>query len=174
MDRFIDAINKSVETANWFSALTLALTMPDICGRLEDPSLGSGARYKKWWEIYMLPNYQRTNAIDGRQITFLSGGDAYALRCSYLHEGGADISLQKARVALDNFHFVYPEPNTEMHCNKVNNVLQLQVDIFAAQMCSAVREWDADVSGKQEIQVRKSGLLRIRSANDGIPGFLSW
>ena len=28
----------------------MALTLPDICGKAAEPSLGTGARYKKWYK----------------------------------------------------------------------------------------------------------------------------
>ncbi len=34
MERFTRAIEKSIKSENWYAALTLALTIPDICGRL--------------------------------------------------------------------------------------------------------------------------------------------
>jgi hypothetical protein len=39
MKRFSDAVRASVEQRNWYGALALALTMPDVCGRLESPTL---------------------------------------------------------------------------------------------------------------------------------------
>lgn len=34
---FTNAVKNSLEQENWYSALTLALTLPDICGKLENP-----------------------------------------------------------------------------------------------------------------------------------------
>lgn len=168
MERFTNAIRGSIETKNWLGALTLALTMPDICGRLEAPNQSSSKRYAAWWDRYMAKHY----SFFGRP-TMLAGGDAYALRCSYLHEGGSDITLQRAKVALDNFHFVAPMEGWKVHGNRINNILQLQVDVFAQQICDAATEWAQDTSGDPEIEERKTALIVIHQSMAGIPGILT-
>lgn len=35
MDRFTSAVRQSLENKNWYAALYLSLTLPDICARLE-------------------------------------------------------------------------------------------------------------------------------------------
>ena len=40
MERFTNAVIKSLATENWYSALSLALTLPDICGKVEQPEAG--------------------------------------------------------------------------------------------------------------------------------------
>lgn len=172
MKRFTKAIEASISEKNWYSALTLALTMPDICGKLEAPKRGSGERYEDWWNRYMAMHYVSTDWKTGATSTYLPSGDAYALRCSYLHEGGSDISLQRARVALDNFHFVFPREGYNIHCNKIGSVLQIQVDVFAHQICAAVIQWDQDTASDADISERKQSLLTIHDIASGIPGVL--
>ena len=92
MKRFIDAIAEAVNDKNWLAAVALSLTMPDVCGGMEQPQHKSEKRYTAWWDKYMLEQYP-----------VLSGADAFALRCAYLHEGG---SYQRARKALTENHFV--------------------------------------------------------------------
>src|SRR5262245_21963997 len=109
MKRFTDAIDKAVTDKNWLAALALSLTMQDVCGRMGHPTQGSEERYKTWWDKYMLVKYQdRVGASPGEIVVFLSAGDAYALRCTYLHEGGGKVLEQRARDALTHFHFVVP------------------------------------------------------------------
>jgi hypothetical protein len=58
MKRFTDAIAKAIADQNGLAATALALTMPDICGRMEHPKHGSEGRYKAWWDEYMLKYYR--------------------------------------------------------------------------------------------------------------------
>ncbi len=37
MKRITDSIRKSVKSQDWYGALSTALTLPDVCGRLESP-----------------------------------------------------------------------------------------------------------------------------------------
>lgn len=62
MQRFTSAIRASVREENWFSALFLALAMPDICSTLESPPTGkrdggTGRRYRGWFERYLNQMY---------------------------------------------------------------------------------------------------------------------
>jgi hypothetical protein len=149
MKRFTDAIAKAVADENWLAATALALTMPDICGRMEHPKHGSEKRYKAWWDKYMLDRYR----------WFLSSGDAYALRCAYVHEGSGEILEQRAREALTHFSFLAPNetgiPVHNFHLSSGGrNTLVLQVDIFCRDMI---------VTSNQAVQQRLQSLLQIHS-----------
>lgn len=171
MNRFTQAIRKSVEGENWYSALTTAITLPDVCGRLETPAEQSGKRYARWFDQWMGSHYRTQLGANRIPHTFFSGTDCYALRCSYLHQGESDISgqsAQKIRAALTNFHFITPLPGSMIHCNQSNNTLQLQIDIFSIQMANAVDQWAASVKGDQDIQGRMQSLLVIHDSRNGI------
>jgi hypothetical protein len=80
---FTNAIRKSLKEENWYAALSVALTLPDICGKLQNPDLGSSRRYVMWFNDYLKPMYTGKVGPDRIEHVFLSGEDAYALRCSY-------------------------------------------------------------------------------------------
>lgn len=172
MKRFTDAIAKAVTDKNWLAAAALSLTMPDICARMEHPKHGSEKRYKAWWDKYM--------AAQGG----LSGGDAYALRCAYLHEGGGNILYQRARKALADFHFVVPNEARGLSIHNVqvgpqgNSTLILQIDRFCGEIIDAVGRWSNDVTTNRAVQERLQSLLEIHEiTRDGLsrlsrPGFI--
>lgn len=143
MTHFTTAIARSLETENWYSALTLALTLPDICGKLESPSKSSSKRYIKWFDEYMGGVY--SVKINNEKLVFLSGRDAYALRCSYLHGGEGDISNQRIQELLREIMFMAPRFESDKyvgsHRVKINDVLILRVDLFCLEICQAVDKW---------------------------------
>ena len=53
MRRLVESVQLSLSTENWYSALFVALSMPDICGRLEDPTKPSDERYMDWFRRYL-------------------------------------------------------------------------------------------------------------------------
>jgi hypothetical protein len=170
MKRFTESLRSSVANGDWYVALSTALTLPDVCGRLIDPAISSGKRYPTWFKQWMEPGYTSVLPEIGEHV-FLRGEDCYALRCSYLHEGGGDITNQKARKALDKFHFIVPPGRgNSVHRNQLNNLdntLQLQVDLFCLEIADAVDAWAESVAGNCEIQSRMSSLLVI---HDSVPG----
>lgn len=168
MKRFTASIRKSVNSGDWYGALSTALTLPDVCGRLEDPNQASKARYVAWFKLWMQPHYTQRVGADRREHIFLHGEDCYALRCSYLHEGGSNIEEQRAQKALEDFHFITPIGGMYVHCNQVNNMLQLQVDVFCLQIADAVDAWMEHVKDDEDIQTRLSSLLIIHNSEHGI------
>lgn len=164
MEHFVVAIEKAVSEKNWYAALALALTMPDICGRLQDPKQKSQSRYEAWYDRYLLPTYQRPMGPLGTLHTFLCASDCYALRCAFLHEGDFDIEDQRAQKALTRFHFMAPPKSGSMHRNQFDNVLQLQVDEFCREVCAGVRQWSLDVAADPCLQERIQKLGRISPA----------
>lgn len=78
INRLIDEINIALNNQLYLTALTAALTLPDVCGKAEFPKeKKTGFRYKSWFTKYV------TNGG-------ISADDVYALRCSLLHEGNAN------------------------------------------------------------------------------------
>lgn len=170
IDRYLDSIIKSLESKNWYAALFIALTIPDICGVLEHPNEKSGVRYVNWYNKYMLPEYSST--ILQELHVFLSGDDCYALRCSLLHEGTGDIEKQKISKTLESVHFTEPsDKGGRLHRTQYKNVLQLQVDVFCNDFISATHQWLSDVQGDAGIQARMQSLSKIHPAFY-FPGFI--
>lgn len=163
MSNFTNAVKDSLKQENWYSALTLALTLPDICGKLENPNQSSSKRYVNWFDTYLKKKY----SIDawGEEHIFISGKDAYALRCSYLHGGEGEISSQRIKTLLEEFVFLAPKfvngEYTGSHCNQFNNILQLRVDLFCLDICNAVEEWVSNNCEKQRIQKIAHNMLEI-------------
>lgn len=168
MKRFTDSIRMSLKTENWYAALVAALTLPDVCGNLESPEKGTKERYVAWFGRWLEPKYTSHVGADKQEHVFLNGEDLYALRCSYLHEGSVSIETQRARKILDEFHFTKPRPRMCIHNNKINNTLQLQVDIFCNDMADAVDGWYESIKEDSIIVQRMEILLIIHDPSDGI------
>lgn len=82
------SIRKSLETKNFFAALTSILILIDICSKIYNPNLDTNwKRYKKWVEEILLENVDRKN--------FMNSDNVYYLRCAILHEGATNPNTQK-------------------------------------------------------------------------------
>ncbi len=156
MQRFISAIRTCVQSENWYAALFLAIAMPDICSKLQEPTPGSsGPRYRAWFDKYLTPT--NTINIAGREAVFITSADCWALRCSLLHEGTDDISEQHARQTLSRFRFT----TLGSHRIRINDVLVLNTARFCEEVCQAVEAWGRDVEAVTEIQERIKLLVSI-------------
>lgn len=73
----------SLENDLYFAALSLSLTLPDICGMMMYPDLYSKKRYIKWYDEY-IGKYEESPSNKDRteKMPFLDGDACYELRCA--------------------------------------------------------------------------------------------
>nr|MBV6631350.1 hypothetical protein [Oceanococcus sp. HetDA_MAG_MS8] len=160
MQELIAAIDSNIATGNWYSALFVALSLPDVCGKIEYPERhGSQRNYADWFNRFVADRYTHRVGAGAREVVFLSGNDCYALRCAYLHEGSDDVTRQRAREAVDKFHFIVAPHGCTIHCNMMDTKLQLQVDIFCRDIRDGVIEWLASIEGHRTKRQATQQLL---------------
>ncbi len=156
MERFTSAIRNSIAHQNWYAALYLSLTLPDICARLEaENGKTSRIKFVAWFERYLADKYRHEIGSERQMHTFLSGNDCYALRCAMLHEGGSDITTQHCQEALERLHFTV----VGAHCNQINSVLQLDVPSFCNDVCDSVEHWYRDFKNNHRDKLHRIGEL---------------
>lgn len=167
LNKFIEDFESTVVNQKYYSAMALGLALPDICSKLQYPDeTSTGKRYIDWYDQYMKSKYQSILGTDTELTTFLTGNDFYALRCSFLHHGETDISDQRAREVLNNFTFVKPQLGSVVHLNKVNDKLQLQVDIFCIDIFFGVKKWLEDHKDNVEMNKKAESLFEIKETFD--------
>lgn len=115
IDEFIDEINEALSHNLYFAALSLVLTLPDICGRAEYPSACVTKRYITWYNEY-IGQYDRCPCDDCKetQMPYLSGEVIYNLRNSFLHQGTPNIDSSQIKDPsnqLDEFTLVVEKKN---------------------------------------------------------------
>lgn len=167
MNRFTTAISRSIEESNWYSALFMALTMPDICARLEsENNRTNGLKYAKWFDTFMGGKYSHVHPLTKERVVFMDGDACYALRCSMLHQGEADLTSQKVKSFLSSIHFT----TTSGHCNRVNGILQLDVGSFCNDMCSSVTDWFETFAKDDKSKPKIESLLTVYVSQSSVLG----
>jgi hypothetical protein len=98
INRLIDDINKALDAEAYMAALSLVLTLPDICAKAEyGDSLKNKERYIKWFDEH-IGQYEKVLVKSGEtEMPYLSGEVVYQLRCSVLHQGNPDIDSSKIK-----------------------------------------------------------------------------
>lgn len=99
-------IEKAIEAGAFISALSLALNLPDWCGKAEYPSENTASRYKKWYAEYV----GKYETYDGNKHPYLSADVVYSLRNHLLHQGALtydnkDIHQEQNKVGLFSLYF---------------------------------------------------------------------
>lgn len=159
MRQFLTSIQSSLDNQNWLAALSMTLTLPDMAGWAQYPSLAPGARYQRWFNENMGRFYMRP----GDEC--LSGRDCWALRCSFLHSGQDDISGERARRDLARFVFSV----TGSHRIRYNDILQLDLLTFCGDFLQATCEWLDQNGGDEATTTRLNTMLHVRTEGFDIP-----
>lgn len=98
-------IKQSLKNKCYFSALALALTLPDMCGMAEYPKeLSVAKRYIAWYDNY-IGCYMKNEDV-GQKAPWLSGEVIYNMRNTFLHQGSPSVIGDKVKEAdnqLDDF-----------------------------------------------------------------------
>ncbi|MBE5766690.1 MAG: hypothetical protein E7335_05975 [Clostridiales bacterium] len=102
INKIVDDINRALDNECLLSALALALTIPDVCGKAEWPEKRNGRRYIDWFDTYVGVSERCTcEECQKAQMPYLSGEVVYSLRNCFLHQGTLDIEPIKVK-AHDN------------------------------------------------------------------------
>lgn len=111
VDRIVKEINICLENDCYISALGMALTLPDICGKAKYPQWKKqnvGLRYKKWYDEY-IGFREIPSGPHSEDFSYLSGEVVYSLRNCLLHQGTPNIDNNKItekRCKMDYFILV--------------------------------------------------------------------
>lgn len=166
MERLIKSIRDSLSSGNYIAAITLAVTLPDICGNIECPDCDSTEKkYTDWCKRNLEDYYRikvdesnfllnrvgisRKKCEDGKyELTFLKSVCLYHLRCALLHSGHLDLEhCKKKSGEFDEFEFIDdPESRWYVKLNPQTNKTTICFDIqlFCENMCKAVELWLKD------------------------------
>ena len=129
MEMILKEIEAALAAKLYYLAVTLSLTLPDVCAALEAADGGTSSdRYKAWYTAHLGPTYG----------AMLTADDCCSLRCGVIHQGRfGDQQHQYSRVL-----FTIPNvQNNTFHLNVMNDPQKAMSALLPkADMCSAVAD----------------------------------
>lgn len=136
MRDFLTQIQTALDSDLYYLALFACLSVPDICGAIgSDNGRAAPRKYKEWFDKYV-----------GHKCPFVTGEDCYRFRCSLLHQG----SSQHPESRYSRVLFVEPSVTTlVLHCNILNDALNLDVRIFCRDILSGTEDWLQQCEGTE-------------------------
>ena len=138
--KLIEEIRKSLDNDIYLSALMIALTLPDICGKASFPNDKPSDRYIKWYDEY-IGQYETTEESKREGMPYPSGLVVYNLRNSLMHEGNPNIN--ETTCDIQEFDLLIEDKN--------------KFSIYAGS--AGVR---TDYIGNKVVKVTKSLCINIR------------
>ena len=95
IEQYVKDIRRALKDKCYFSALSLALALPDICGRVEFPNKSVTEGYTGWFDRFIGEQMAR-ESLSGH-TPYLSGEVVYNLRNTFLHQGSPVIVGEKVK-----------------------------------------------------------------------------
>ncbi len=98
IERYVKDIKCSLKHKCYFSALSLALALPDMCGMAEYPEEQSvSKRYMDWYDKYLGAFLEQGHKNLSVGNPWMSGEIVYNLRNTYLHQGSPNVNSTKVK-----------------------------------------------------------------------------
>jgi hypothetical protein len=160
--RYVRDIHGAVDAGALYSALALALTIPDICGAIEYPTEPvANRRYRAWFDDWC-----------GFHQSQMTAADCWALRCTYLHLAREQFEGDAAAfAALGRMQFTAGKTgggwaSTYLGPERAGEkpAVRIPVETFCRDMAATALGWFEKRKGEERIAAGLSRLLEIRPA----------
>lgn len=135
IEHIIEEINHCLKNDLQIAALTMALTLPDICGKVYLPKEKVGKRYIDWYNDHVAKPQDKPSGDDAGHFT-ISGEVVYKLRCAMLHESNPTVTGTAEKIT--QFSLIW---RSEQSCSRtpVDRCIQLDAIVSLCQdICEAV------------------------------------
>lgn len=146
----INQIIKEIETCLknecYIAALTTALTLPDICGKVEYPNDNTTSRYKKWYSKW-IGEYERCSK-NNDNIPYSTADLIYDLRRSLLHEGNPNVDLGrnnlmsfKLLITGSDMSGTIAIVHKDSNRKPIGGEIQIGIENLCFKLCSMAKEF---------------------------------
>lgn len=151
----IQQIRKALECECFLPALSLALTLPDICGQVEYPSeQSSKKRYSKWFDTYATSFW----LDDETSIQKFTGELCYQLRCAYLHAGNTDVNFScKFQLMIGNMFQVTIRPED----SSAETIVLQDIVFLCNNLCNSAEIYYNSTENKEKFHHHNVELREI-------------
>lgn len=142
IDRIVCEIRSALSLGLPLSALSLALTLPDTCGKAEYPAETNGVRYKKWCNQYVITD--RSDSPYSSDMPYLNEEIIYNLRNSLLHQSTPNVEQSKiheSKCKVDKFELVISECDgatgdlSMVAYGKDMRIVRRELKVYVSHLC---------------------------------------
>lgn len=152
MQTIFEEIERALAGGIHYAAISLALSIPDVCASLQHPVghvKGSNkAGYMKWFIANLGPDYPE-----------ITGNDIYALRSGVVHNGRFGAGKSFSRIVF--IIRVHPERPLLHRCTS-RDVYQLDSETFCRNMIDAAKRWLSNNSNDANVRRNLDRVVMLR------------
>ena len=163
MKQKIFEIKQALSMRLYNCALSLALTLPSVCARVEydNTKKNDKSKYIEWFDKYAIKKFtfqaQQLPGCKTVVINTIDGLTCYKLRCAVLHAGNFDTDKCKYKNITIHGH----DKNSEIYEHECLDEIDSHIDVnkFCDLLCSAVEEYYDSVEDKSKFNVENVVVL---------------
>ena len=160
---FLDKIyevREALKQGLYNCALAMALTLPDICGKVEYPDKSSGyskERYTNWFKKYAEPMFTSDTVVvpDSAvtQHTILTEKECYALRCAVLHAGNYKLNPALADLKKIKIHVYKGSLDIKEYYIRMDEYVSWDCTELCGKLCSAAEKYYEGIPDKTRFDI---------------------
>ncbi|MCK4096449.1 hypothetical protein HCY64_10390 [Acinetobacter radioresistens] len=172
MQQYLDSIRLSLATKNYFGAIAMALTLPDICASIEaENNETSREKYCAWFDSYLSQEYKIPADDWSEEKVLFSAKECYAARCSFLHQGTNITSHQKVLKGVEKAapSVSFMKDTIISKVSRNDHEVTLDVDSFCQNMINAVNKWIEDNKNNEIICDKIAKLPNVYVGTGSLP-----
>ena len=147
----ISEIRRAINLELYNCALATALTLPDICGKVEFPMESSSKkRYKKWFNKYAREQFTavatKLPEESAVEYQWFRAEECYALRCAVLHSG----DYKPEKVELDKIYLHAHKRKGENYSHTIRDSKHIDADVIdlCENLCLAAEGYYNSIEDK--------------------------
>lgn len=173
MQQYLESIKLSLETKNYFGAIAMALTLPDICASVEYEGEGQNSvKYSKWFNKYLADTFTQIFHDQDLSVVIFGAQECYAARCSFLHQGTHVIKGQRS------LNYAYTPTVSSVNFTSIDkgkyqrngDILFLDVNFFCEAVINAVDNWMKEIRDDNVKKTKIAAMPIIHESFDSLCG----
>ncbi len=162
MEELLKQIKASQTNNLYMLTLTSCLTLPDICGAVETPDEPVGLRYKRWYQVNVVP-------LDNQ----LTPEECYGFRCKILHQGRTEANKDTDRYS----YLAFAEPGNNITVQIGQSTIgghrgPKSIDLvkFCSAIITGVEKWMQLKAGTEPYE---TNIKKCINRRQGLPGLIA-
>lgn len=166
LEAILNEVEKAIASEHYYAALSVTLSLPEICARMEqnDRTKGKSKKlYTDWFRDNVKEKYRNYN---------LTGDDCYYLRCGVAHNG----RFSNRNLGYERIVFTLPDGKGNVfHNNIMKHTLNLDLVQFCTDVLDATRQWLEQNKDNDTVKKHLEDMVSVRSGGlspfiQGVPG----
>ena len=147
MNTKINEIRFAIENNLYNCALTLALTLPDICAKVEygDSISNIGKKYQQWFDAFVVSKFTdtATKLPSNEQVEYvqLTAEECWKLRCAVLHAGNFELNCVQSDLKKIFIHVHERDGKNYEHHWRDGQYADFDLVLLCHNLCDAAEDY---------------------------------